>query len=58
VDLSHMSIRKYHGRILEKPFLFPDFLKGMKEVTLERHPFYVSKVKKSPFILVTFANMN
>jgi hypothetical protein len=27
------------GRILEKPFLSPDFLDGMKEVTLERHRF-------------------
>jgi hypothetical protein len=58
-----MSIRKMEkshlkGRILGKPFLIPHFLNGMKEVTLERHPFYVRNVEKSPFILVAFANRN
>jgi hypothetical protein len=55
MDLSHMSIRnmeKSHlnGRIMGKPFLTPDFLNGMKEVTLERHPFYVSGLEKPAFI--------
>jgi hypothetical protein len=53
MDKSHLN-----GRILGKPFLIPDFFNGMKEFTLERHPFYVSSMEKPPFILVTFANMN
>jgi hypothetical protein len=44
--------------VLGKPFLIPHFLNAMKEVTLERYPFYVRNVEKSPFILVAFANMN
>jgi hypothetical protein len=53
MEKSHLK-----GSILEKPFLIPHFLSGMKEVTLERHRFYVSSVEKPPFILVAFANMN
>jgi hypothetical protein len=63
VDVRHMSIRnmeKSHlnGRILGKLFLIPDFLNGMKKVTLDRHLFYVSSVEKSPFMLLAIANMN
>jgi hypothetical protein len=54
------NISKSHlkGSILEKPFLIPHFLNGMKEFILERHHFHVCNVEKTPFILVAFANVN
>jgi hypothetical protein len=53
MEKSHLN-----GSILGNPFLTPDFLKGMKEVTLERHSLYVSSVEMPPFIFVSFANLN
>jgi hypothetical protein len=44
MEKTHLS-----GRILGKPFLLLDFFKGMKEVTLERHPLYVEQCGKATF---------
>jgi hypothetical protein len=45
MEKSHLN-----GRILGKPFLLPDSLNGMKEVTLEKHLLSVNIVEKPPFI--------
>jgi hypothetical protein len=54
------NIEKCHINVknVGKSLLLPDSLKGMKELTLEKHTLYIGTAEKPSFVGMAFTNMN